>query len=553
MYDRQVGQFLKFKPIECARGSMWGALNDISNRLDGVSTPAKNDDDADEASSETQHNSDAHSSISQEGHEEHGEDDGEWSDAEDEDCEKNGAVVPMMGRYQVTCGPKNAPKDYATPMLGSHKVTHGPKPTTNSSKESQTKPTVYTKKANENITPAHCESGAPKDEEDPEAAEDWTDVADGTDEEIQDEDSPEEDGGMPILGNYKVTRDDAPSDSDHEASEAEKESGHESSPPVAGGTSTEEVSRQDVTTPVQVPQPAKTSTSDLGTTDQLGDTAVSRAPPQDVTTPVRGSQSAGPSTTDSDTIGQPGDAAVSRAPPQGPSSPSTEPKPQPPPGAPTGPRAHTSRNPSPKPSDSDLPTSDQSSNPNTTPKVHLPTPQQCGIDNQDPTPRVRLPQQPIRNQTPSAPVTPSTQEELDSNTSSQRAIFHQPPRTSLPPSTPANQGSPPQDPSAASPSRSGNSDIQNSNPAPPTGPAAGIPNRSPRGNARGGRGGRGAHQTHQTPAQNVPAKGSIPRGPAAGNTTNNTPSRQSGRGRGSGSAADSFLRFQERMAREKGS
>ena len=495
MYERQVAQYLNFKPIACARGSMWGALNDVSNRLDDVSTPTKNDEDANEASPEIQQNSDAHSSGSQEGDKEHVEDDEEWLDVEDEDHEKNDGVVPMLGNYKVTRGPKDDQKHEATPMLGNCEVTHGPEPINHSSKESQKKPTVDTQKINRSTTPAHCESGAQKDEE--ESTGDWTDVEDKTDEEVQDENSPEENGDMPTLGTdeevqdenppeenrdmptlgeHKVTRGDTPSDSDHETPEAEKESGHDSTQPLSCGTNMEEISRQDVTTPVRVPRAAGPSSPDSDTTNHLGDAAGSRASPQDVTTPVL----------------------------------------------------------------------------DTTPKVRLPTPRLCGIDNQDPTPRVRLPQQPIRNQTQPAPVTPSTrtstQEELDSSTSSPRAIFRQPPRTSETPSTPVNSGFPPRDESVASPSRTNNGGMKDGNRAPPTGPAAGVPRWSPRGNARGGRGGRGGYQTHQSPAQNVPVKGPVPRGPAA--ATNNTPSRRPGRGRGSGSAASSFQRFQERMAME---
>ena len=510
MFDRQITQYLNFKPIDCARGSMWGALNHSPNRLDDaeeastetqqnliahssrsqegdeeheVSTPTKNDDDANEASMETQQNLDAHGSRSQEGLEEHDEDDGEWSDDEDDDHEENDGVVPMLGNYRVTRGPKDGQKDDVTLMLGNYKVTRGPEPVDHSSDESQKKPPVNTQKANGSASRAHCKSGTPKDEEESEAAGDWTDVEDGADEEVQDENSPEENEDMPMLGNYKVTRGNTPSDSDHKTPEAEKESAHDSSPPLACDTNTQETSRQDVTTPVQVPRFAGSSSPDSDVTNQAADAGESRASPQDVTTPVL----------------------------------------------------------------------------DTTPKVRLPTPRLCGIDNQDSTPRVRLPQPPTRNQTQPAPVTPSThtstQEELDSSTSSPRAMFRQPPRTSEPPSTPANQGSPRQDGSVASPSRSDNSGMQDGNRAPPTGPAAGVPHWSPRGNERGGRGGRGAHQTHQNSAQNGPTNGAIPRGPAAANTINssNTPVRQSGRGRGSGSAADSFRRFQERMAREKGS
>ena len=250
---------------------MWGALNDVPNRMDEVSTPAKKDDDANEASAETQQNLDAHSSGSREGDEEHDEDDGDWSDVEDEEYEENDAVMPMLGRHQVTRGQKDDQEDDATPMLGNYKVTRGPEPIKTSSKKSQKKPIVDTQKTNRSITPAHCESGAPKDEEECEAAGDWTDVEDGTDEEVQDDDSPEENGGMPMLGKYKVTRGDTPYDSDHENSEAEKESGYDSSPPMACGTSAQEMPRQDVTTPVRVPQFAGPSTSDLDTTDQLGD------------------------------------------------------------------------------------------------------------------------------------------------------------------------------------------------------------------------------------------------------------------------------------------
>ena len=595
MYERQIAQFLHPDPIQFARGSMWGALNDIPDPLESMSIPSspvsldpgdlpsngngkqgtsetsiegaldeesvtsKKDDDATEASqnAETQQSLDAHSSGSQEGDEELDEDDGEWSNVEDEDHEETDAVMPMLGRYQVTRGQKDDQKDDATPMLGNYKVTRGPEPTDESSEKSQKKPTLDTQKANRSLTPARGESGVSNDEEESEAAGDWTDVEDGTDEEVEDdEDSPQENGGMPTLGKYKVTRGDTPSDGDHETPEAGKESGHDSSPSMACGTSAQETSRQDVTTPVRV------------------------------------SQFAGPSTSDSDTTNQPGDAAVSRAPPHGPSNPTNLPKPQPPPGAPTGPRAHTSRNPSPESSDNDLQTSVQLNNLDTTPRVRLPAPRQCGIDNPDPTPRVRLPQQPMQNQTQPALVTPSTrtstQGELDNSTNSQPAIFRQAPRTLEPQSKPANQGSPLRDVSVASPFRKDTGGMQDGNRAPPTGPAAGIPHWSPRGNARGGRGGRGARQLHRAPARTVPADtprtgpttpalgsgnqspdfsvgggdeggrsqqgpvgGSIPRGPAAATATNNTPTRRSGRERGPGTANSSFQRFQERMAMEK--
>lgn len=570
MYDRQITQLLNFNPTQYARGSMWGALNDVPSRVDDMSISSKKDDDDSEASqnAETQQNLDDHGFGSQEGDEEHDEDDGEWSDVEDEDHEENDAVMPMLGKYQVTRGQKDDQEDDATPMLGNYKVTRGP----------------------ESINTAHCESGAPKDEEESEAAGDWTDVDDGTDEEVQDEDSPEENGGMPMLGKYKVTRGDTPSESDHETSEAEKESGHDSSPPMACGTSAQEMSRQDVTTPVRVPQFAGPSTSDSDPTNQPGDAALSQTPPQDVTTPVRVPQFAGPATSDSILTNQPDDATVSRAPPHSPSNPTNVPKPQPPPGAPTGPRAHRSRTPSPKSSNSNPQTFIQPNNPDTTPRVRLPTPRQCGIDNLDPTPRVRLPQQPMQNQTRPAPVTPSTrtstQGELESRTNSPRAIFRQPPRTLEPPSTPANEGSPLRDVPVASPLRSANSGMQDGNRAPPTGPAAGTPHRSPRSNARNNRGGRGAHQFPQnvpattprtqprTPAlgsgtqnpssnirdgdggggqQQGSVRGTIPRGPAATPTTDDkTPTRQSGRGRGSGDANSSFRRFQERMAMGEG-
>ena len=128
-------------------------------------------------------------------------------------------------------------------------------------------------------------------------------------------DDPDEKGNEPshpLRINPKI------SDDHHETSEAEKESGHHSSPPMTCGTCAQEMSWQDVTIPVRVSQSAGPLASDSDTTHQP------------------------------DSIHQPDYAAV------------------------PGPRAHISRNISPKPSDSDFPIPSQPNNLDTTPRVRIP-------------------------------------------------------------------------------------------------------------------------------------------------------------------------------------
>ena len=216
-----------------------------------------------------------------------------------------------------------------------------------------------------------------------------------------------------------------------------------------------------------------------------------------------------------------GNGPVSRAPPRGPANFSNLPKPQPPPGAPTGPRGH---NPGPKRSANQVETPLELKDRDTTPRVRLPAPQSCGIDNPDEIPRVRLPPQPKAVQGQPTPVTPetapSTQSELGDDPNPRVAPFG--PRDARafdPSSKPLFRGSPLRNELRATPVMKNDGNIQPRTGASPAATAVASDSWFPRGNGRGGRGdhggqgGRGAttpHQQNSAPGSSANASKATP-------------------------------------------
>lgn len=489
----------------------------------------------------------------------------EWSDLEDEDHdgEDDDDDGPMLGNYKVTRGPTDVHEDTPVPMLGSHKVTRAPAPVEGSSDP----PMLGNHKVTRAEAPASSNSGAPTAEGESEADGDWLDVEDGKDEKEDEEEAPnekdeEDDQGadtMPVLGSHKVAGGLTPMNSNDgmamlgngqvprgllqqsvTSSPPVLEShspipepspiaaaATDASPPVAQGHTGGELNPE----AARDGQPANRRPSNLfpgaANATRTHDEVVSDAlvdycrehgtktlaqsmwatEPKADTRPTRQKASSMPfeGVASPHTRHQFGNGPVSRAPPRGPANFSNLPKPQPPPGAPTGPRGH---NPGPKRSASQVETPLELKDRDSTPGVRLPAPQSCGIDNPDETPRVRLPPQPkaIRAQ-PAAVIpetAPSTQSELGDDPNPRVAPFGTRDARALDPSSkPSFRGSPLRNELRATPVMKNDGNIQPRTGASPAATAVAGDSWFPRGNGRGGRGhhggqgGRGAHTPHQ--------------------------------------------------------
>lgn len=392
----------------------------------------------------TQKTSGHDSSDKSEADEESG-DDGEWSDEEEEDHEEEEAEedgedaedgVPMLGRYKVTRGPTDGQEEDDMPMLGSHKVTRGPKPTKNDSKEPMLgnhkvtreptmahpkKPALGIPKGTCDEAPASGEARMPSADGESGADGGWTDVEDVEDEKDEKAGKDEEVGKDEEKDKHEEDRKDEEGDKRDEKEE-ETGNGQEGDkkqanrrrrpsnlfPGLENAKKTYDEEVGDALMKYFQEHSTKTLSQSMWATKS--DAATPSVPYQASPRPVEGGAS--PHTGNRLSNGQP-----TRAPPRGPVDLSYLRKPQPPPGAPAGPRAQASRNAGPPRSDSGMQTSIASGYPDTTPKVRLPTSPSCGLDNPDSTPRMRLPAPPKASQAQLAPVFPATrpctQGELD--------------------------------------------------------------------------------------------------------------------------------------------
>ncbi len=291
---------------------------------------------------------------------------------------------------------------------------------------------------------------------------------------------------------------------------------------------------------------------------------------------------------DEGTNGQEGNTIpqITRAPPRGPPNFNNLPKPQPPPGAPTGPRGHASRNPGPERSDGGNQTSMEPEDPDTTLRVRLPSP----------SPRIPLPPQSETNEEQTAPVSPkirpSTQSELEDGPDAQATELAPDRQHSTNGFIPNSPQEAPKESEAedddfkilgasrrrpANQAPAPNPSANTTSPA-PVSPAAANGTRSPGFGARGrggGHAGRNGYQQRQGPVQPSWTTPNTPRvaPPAAATNHNNynrtpaantggrrqggmlTPTpRQPGPARGSRARNDadsSFRRLQENLARMK--
>lgn len=554
--------------------------------------------------------------------EEDDENDGDWSDVEDDDHgeeEEEDDGAPMLGNYKVTRGHTNEQEDDGMPMLGRYKVTRGPKPTEDNSK----KPMLGSYNGTRGEGPTSSESGTPKAVEESGANGGWIDVEeeeseeDEEDEEGQKEDQNEEEENekdgkdeedekddqegvnapLPVTQSQPPTRELPLSAAGAIDASSPAARGHRSDRPNPEATLDEQ--------PANRPPPSifpgienATKTYDEAVGDAFADYfrehgtkkledsmwADKKPDAKAKAIPQRASSTLAEGVASPRTPNRLGDGGVTRAPPRGPPNFSHLPKPQPPPGAPTGPRGHASRHPGPERSDSGLQTSVGLDDPDTTPRVRLPVSPSCGSDNQPPRPRA--------SQAQSSPVNAATrtctQGELDDGTQAARAF--------LPPSKPIYRGSPLRNVIGAAPSEKNNGGVQPATVASPAGTPAGSASWPPRGHGRGGRSGLGARGAH-TPQKRNPTLGptantskATPTDPdaqddfkilgasrrggqdgrgAAGNGNRSssgfgvrgrgggqaTPTPQPGSARGSRSAntaSSSFQRWQDRMAEAAG-
>lgn len=465
--------------------------------------------------------------------EEDDENDGDWSDVEDDDHreeEEKDDGAPMLGNYKVTRGHTNEQEDDGMPMLGRYKVTRGPKPTEDNSK----KPMLGSYNGTRGEGPTSSESGMPKAVEESVANGGWTDVEeeeeseedeedgegqkedqnegeenekDGKEEEDEKDDQEGVNAPLPVPQSQPPTRElplsaagaiDASSPaarghrSDRPNPEATRDEQPANRPPssifpgIENATKTHDEAVGDAFADYFREHGTK-KLEDSMWADKKPDAKAKAIPQRASSTPAEGVAS--PRTP----IGL-GNGGMTRAPPRGPPNFSHLPKPQPPPGAPTGPRGHASRHHGPERSHSGIQTSVGLDDPDTTPRVRLPVSPSCGSDN--------LPPRPMASQAQSSPVNAATrtctQGELDDGTQDARAL--------LPPLKPIYRGSPLRNVVGAAPSEKNDGDVQPATVASPAGTPAGSASWSPRGHGRGGRGGLGARGAH-TPQKRNPTHG----------------------------------------------
>ena len=374
MYDRQVTQSLSFTPIRCARGSTWGAFNDIPNPLENMSVPVEE-------------NVPASSSIQQ----------------SQEDTPRGQTPSPQP----ATTLPNEA---NASPYINEEISQATGDSLGQKASEKTDESNAATKKVAAEQSSVPNSSAMSEAENGSGNEEDWSDVeVEEHEEEGEDDGAPmlgnykvtrdpqptEDISDMPMLGNYKVTRPETPASITSGTPEADEESGDTSQacsprPDPEGG-----LPQQGVTPPLTVPQPLspKREPSTMGTTESapngppktrrpsnffpgsenattthnevVGDAFAdyvrehgkktladsmwadkSEAETHEIPQPASSTPAAGVAPPNTTNIF--GTGPATRSPARGPPNFSGLPKPQPPPGAPTGPRGHVSQNPGPE-------------------------------------------------------------------------------------------------------------------------------------------------------------------------------------------------------------
>lgn len=521
MYDRQVTRFLAFAATQQASGS------DSS----GMSEAKKSGDDGEWSDVEDS---------------DHEEKDGEGDDD-----------APMLGNYKVTRAPTNIQENNDVSMLGSHEVTRGPAPVEDSSDVPMLGKYKVTRgeapAGGESGTPK-AEKGSGSDGE----WSDVEDEKDGEDEEDEKKGKDGGQGdAMPMVGNHEVTRGSTPVNNndfvamlgnhrvtrpptaakvDSETPKAKEDTANDSQPSSPCPAPKRGLPQQGVATPLAVPQadsparepspaatteaarvgqPANRRPSNIfpgaeGTTkthDEIVGDAFAEYVREHETRKLEDSMWADKPKANTQAVPQraqslPAEGVASphtpsqfsngeliRAPPR-----PANLKPQPPPGASTGPRGHASQNPAPERSGSRFETSTELEDTYTTPRVRLPSPPSYELDNPNEIPRVRLPPRLKGFQARPAPVipetAPSTQGGLEDGPNPQAAssgtrdarVFDRP-------SKPPYRGSPLRNEIRVTTAVEKNDGgVQ---PRIDAAAAVGGDNWSPRGNGRGGRGGRG--------------------------------------------------------------
>lgn len=405
------------------------------------------------------------------------------ADATDEEDEQEGDAMPMLGSHKVTRGFTPINNNSGIAMLGNRQVTRGP-------------------------TPAKISPGTPKAEEDS-----------GYDSQPSSPCPAPKRGlpqqslttALPVLQSQSPSRKPptAPAPTTDAPPPAAQEHASDGSNPEAAHDGHPNCRPSNIFPGTE--NATKTHDEDVGDafadyvrehgSGKLEDSmwadkpdAKTQAIPQKLSSPTPGEDVKSPHTPNKFDDGE-----VSRAPPRGPANLRGLPKPQPPPGAPTGPRGHASRDPGRERSGSGIQTLVELEDPDTAPRVRLPTPRSCGIDNPDDTPRVRLPSQPKVSQAQPAPIIPdtcpSTQGELEDDSNPQAApLGTQDARSFDPPAKPPYRASPLRNEVRGTPARKNDGGAQHRSAASPTGMAVGGDGWSPRGNGRGGRGGQGGQR-----------------------------------------------------------
>lgn len=485
------------------------------------------------------------------------ENNGEWSDVEDsdhEEAEEEDDSAPVLGNYKVTRGPTNNQDDNDVPMLGSHKVTRGPAPVN----DGPGIPTLGKYKVTRGETPADDRSGVPEAEKKSGSDGEWSDVED---EEEEKKENGEEEGGargftpmntnfVAMLGNHQVTRPSTPAKV-NSGKEAEQNSRNNSQPSSPCPAPKRDPPQENVAASLPVPQsesPAQGTPVATTKAARDGKTAIRHTSdifPSTKNTTKTHAEVVGdafadyvrehgtrkledsmwadkpnankqalpqqaPSTPAEGVAGE-----VTRGPPRPPANIRGPTNSQPPPGIPTGMRGHASPNHDPERSVSRFETSAEIEDPDTTPRVRLPSPPSYDPDNPNEIPRVRLPPWLKGFQARPAPVipetAPSTQGELEEGPGPQMApVGTQVARAFDPRSKPPYRGSPLRNEIRATSVEKNNAGTQHTPGAAPAGSASRSDGWFPRGNGRGGRGGlggqgvRGAH----TPVRQTATHGS---------------------------------------------
>ena len=213
MYFGQVTQFLEFPPISCARGSIWGALNDIPNPLENMSIPSSPSSSLVETCRGTSNEKAGTSETSLH----------EVQDEVEQRVDQDGGsatarMTPVEEDVSASAVSQQPQEDSEASVTANIRDEMSPaiaKDGDDNSSKTGSETVEAPKEAVTQEDSDHDSSAKPEADEESGSEGEWSDEKDEDNEGEEAEEDDEEEDGPPMLGHHKVTRGPTSGQEDH--------------------------------------------------------------------------------------------------------------------------------------------------------------------------------------------------------------------------------------------------------------------------------------------------------------------------------------------------